>query len=45
MWHAAGARYHPLIDWTGDGTGLPDMILHIHAGMAVLLHARVVARR
>jgi hypothetical protein len=33
------------IQWIGDGTGLPDTILHIHAGMAVLLVARVVTRR
>ena len=45
MWHALSARYHALIDWIGDGTGLPDTILHIHAGMAVLLLARVVTRR
>lgn len=37
--------YHKFIDWIGDGTGLPDTILHIHAGMAVLLVARVVTRR
>lgn len=34
-----------MIDWIGDGTGLPDTILHIHAGMAVLLVARVVTGR
>lgn len=45
MWHAAGARYHVLIDWTGDGTGSPVTILHIYAGMAVFLLARVVIRR
>ncbi|VVT07179.1 conserved hypothetical protein [Sphingomonas sp. EC-HK361] len=37
--------YHSLIDWIGDGTGLPDTILHIHAGMAVLMLARIVTRR
>lgn len=39
------ATYHRFIDWIGDGTGLPDTILHIHAGMAVLMVARVVTRR
>jgi hypothetical protein len=37
--------YHRVIDWIGDGTGLPDTILHIHAGMAVLMLARIVTRR
>ena len=39
------ATYHRFIDWIGDGTGLPDAILHIHAGMAVLMIARIVTRR
>jgi hypothetical protein len=39
------ALYHRFILWIGDGTGLPDAILHIHAGMIVLLVARVVTRR
>ncbi|HET9510173.1 MAG TPA: hypothetical protein VFO80_03405 [Sphingomonas sp.] len=39
------AEYHGLIDWIGDGTGLPDTLLHIHAGMAVLMVARLVTRR
>ena len=37
--------YHATILWIGDGTGLPDTILHIHAGMAVLLLARLITRR
>jgi len=37
--------YHQWIDWIGDGTGLPDTILHIHAGMALLMIARVITRR
>ncbi len=45
MWYALSARYHALIDWMGDGTGLPDTILHIHAGMAVLMLARVTTGR
>lgn len=39
------AYYHRFIDWIGDGTGLPDTMLHIHAGMAVLMVARVLSRR
>lgn len=37
--------YHDLILWIGDGTGLPDAILHIHAGLAVLMVARIVTGR
>ncbi|MBC9033023.1 hypothetical protein IAG41_11515 [Sphingomonas sp. JC676] len=37
--------YGRLIHWVGDGTGAPDTVLHIHAGMAVLFVARVVSRR
>ncbi len=37
--------YHQWIDWIGDGTGLPDTILHIHAGMALLMIARLITRR
>ncbi|WP_375250378.1 hypothetical protein [Sphingomonas sp.] len=39
------ALWARFIQWIGDGTGLPDTILHIHAGMAVLMLARVVTRR
>ncbi|WP_375403027.1 hypothetical protein [uncultured Sphingomonas sp.] len=39
------ALYQRLILWVGDGTGLPDAILHIHAGLAVLMIARVVTGR
>jgi hypothetical protein len=39
------ALYKQFIDWIGDGTGLSDTILHIHAGLAVLMLARVVTRR
>lgn len=39
------ALYHSLILWIGDGTGLPDAILHIHAGLAILLVARMISRR
>lgn len=37
--------YHQLIEWIGDGTGLSDIILHIHAGMLLLLMTRVLTRR
>lgn len=37
--------YHGVILWIGDGTGLPDAILHIHAGMAILLLARLATGR
>jgi hypothetical protein len=37
--------YSHFIRWIGDGTGAPDTVLHIHAGMAVLLAARVVTGR
>lgn len=37
--------YHDFIMWIGDGTGLPDTILHIHAGMLLLILARVITRR
>ncbi len=39
------ALYHSLILWIGDGTGLPDAILHIHAGLAILMLARLISRR
>lgn len=37
--------YHSIILWIGDGTGLPDSILHIHAGLAVLLLVRIGSGR
>jgi hypothetical protein len=37
--------YADLIAWVGDGTGAPDTVLHIHAGMAVLLAARLLSGR
>ena len=37
--------YARLILWIGDGSGASDTVLHIHAGMAVLLVARVVSGR
>lgn len=37
--------WEAFVNWIGDGTGLPDTILHIHAGMAILLLARLVTGR
>lgn len=37
--------YLNFINWLGNGTGLPDTVLHIHAGLAVLMIARVVSGR
>lgn len=39
------AMYHSLILWVEDGTGLPDAILHIHAGLAILMITRLLSRR
>jgi len=37
--------YQQFIQWIGDGTGAPDSLLHVHAGMAVLFLARLATRR
>ncbi len=37
--------YERFILWIGNGTGLPDTVLHIHAGLAVLMIARVATGR
>jgi hypothetical protein len=39
------AYYVIFVRWIGDGTGASDTVLHIHAGMAVLLLARVITNR
>ena len=39
------SAYQRLILWVGDGTGAPDSLLHVHAGMAVLLAARLITGR
>ncbi|WP_249403613.1 hypothetical protein [Sphingomonas sp. CFBP 13720] len=36
------ALYADLIHQIGDGTGMADSLLHVHAGMAVLLATRVI---
>ena len=37
--------YARLVAAIGDGTGMADTLLHIHAGMAVLLLARLASGR
>jgi hypothetical protein len=37
--------YAGLIRFLGDGTGASDTLLHVHAGMAILLAARILTRR
>ncbi len=39
------AQYSQFIQWIGDGTGASDALLHVHAGMAVLIAARLVTGR
>lgn len=39
------ALYAQFIQAIGDGTGMADSLLHVHAGMAVLLVTRVVTGR
>lgn len=37
--------YKDFAHWIGDGTGLPDTMLHFHAGLAIFLLARVISGR
>jgi len=37
--------YHEWILWIGETTGLSDPLLHIHAGMAILIAARLAIHR
>ncbi|MFD1951743.1 hypothetical protein ACFSGX_13295 [Sphingomonas arantia] len=39
------ALYTKMILAIGDGTGMADSLLHVHAGMAVMFLTRVVTRR
>ena len=39
------ALYARLIQSIGDGTGVTDSLLHVHAGMAILILTRVITRR
>lgn len=38
-------QYHQIIVWIGDRTGATDALLHVHAGMAVLIVARLITGR
>lgn len=38
-------RYHAVIAQIGAYIGMPDPMLHLHAGMAILLVARMATRR
>lgn len=38
-------HYNAWILWISETTGMPDPILHIHAGMAILLVARLLTGR
>ena len=38
-------RYHEFILWIGAVTGQNDTVLHIHAGLAILVLARIVSGR
>lgn len=39
------ALYARLILEIGDGTGMTDSLLHVHAGMIVLILARLITRK
>lgn len=43
--HEAAAQYHERILWISTTTGLPDTILHIHAGMLIFLAASLMTGR
>lgn len=37
--------YEAYIQWIGDRAGLSDSMLHVHAGLAILLLARLISGR
>lgn len=37
--------YHSWIDWIGKVTGMSDSVLHVHAGLIILLIARIATRK
>lgn len=37
--------YMRAIDWIGTTTGFPDALLHVHAGLLVMIAAALIARR
>lgn len=39
------ASYHAFIEWLMAVTRLPDTVLHIHAGMGILVIGRLFSRR
>lgn len=39
------AAYGRIIQWIGDGTGASDALLHVHAGLAIFLIARLITGR
>lgn len=40
-----GALYQQTVLWIGVSSGLPDTVLHIHSGLAVLVLSRVFTGR
>lgn len=43
--HEAAAVYHAQTLWLAETTGLPEEILHIHAGMIIFLATSLVAKQ
>ncbi|WP_235538648.1 hypothetical protein [Sphingomonas sp. Root710] len=43
--HRIVEAYIGLVDWIAAATGFEDRLLHVHAGLLILLIARVVTRR
>ncbi|WNO53031.1 hypothetical protein [Stakelama saccharophila] len=43
--HELAARYHAMIEWISGGTEANDSLLHVHAGLALMLLARIITRR
>lgn len=43
--HEVAALYHAQTLWLAETTGLPEEILHIHAGMIIFLATSLVARQ
>ena len=37
--------WNRFVNWIGDGTGLPDTLLHVHAGLALLMLTRLLTGR
>lgn len=43
--HEVAALYHAQTLWLADTTGLPEQILHIHAGMIIFVATSLVAKQ